>query len=338
MLPAAAVNVYLQPDLTVLAPGPLDPQSEALLAELTLPEQIGPASMRRITEASLAAAFERGLTPAEARETFERLSFTGVPQPLDYLLTSVAERIGRIVVQEHYGAEGRSRIRVALPALAETVLVDRQLQHLQLTRASASLPGDVTVLFSRLRPDHVVTAFSEARYHASLAGDPAARGLNSRGTGAASTSAVTEPTTYTGADAATELPAESPDAPAVASGGEEQAQPDSAAPDTAAIAVSAPATAATTDEAPAPHPYEALIERVFVAARTEPEAAAFTRRLELAIRDKTPVNVTAESRGQRRTFKLLPVALTDGRLRATDGPAGVERTFPVSMIVSVDPA
>lgn len=287
VLPPAATGVYLQPDLTLLAPGPLSPDAETALAELTLPEQIGPASMRRVTEASLAAAFERGLTPEFARETFARLSLTGMPQPLEYLLTSVAEHLGRIVVHGHHGNhgdEGRSRIHVAQPALAQTVLVDRQLQHLQLTLSPSERQNDVTVLFSRLRPDHVVSAFNEARYHASLAG-------------AAHAFKEPDPTVSI-----------------------QKLDTDSLDPDQTA------------------DPIEEMIDRVFDAARTEPEAAEFTRMLELAIRDKAAVRVTAEARGQQHTFTLTPVALTDGRLRATDIAAGVERTLPVSMIVAVDTA
>lgn len=298
LLPPAATGVYLQPDLTLLAPGPLDPVHEASLAALTRPEQIGPASMRRVTEASLAAAFDRGVSRESAHDTFARLSMTGVPQPLEYLLTSVSERIGRIVVHEHQGLEGRSRIRVAQSALAETALVDRQLQHLQLTRSPVAQGDQFVVLFSRLRPDHVVSAFNEARYHASLAGEAAE---------------PTEPNTPG-----------SPDLPGT----------------TGRVELTGAAGAARQAAAqdPDPDPAEAMIERVYLAARTEPAAAAFTRRLELAIRDKTAVAVTAEARGQRRTFTLTPVALTDGRLRATDVGAGVERTLPVSMIVAVEPA
>lgn len=293
LLPPAATGVYLQPDLTVLAPGPLDPASEAAVAALSQPEQIGPASMRRVTEASIAAAYDRGVTRESAHETFARLSMTGVPQPLEYLLTSVAERIGRIVVHNHQGLEGRSRIHIAQPALAETALVDRQLQHLQLTRSPHPSSDQFVVLFSRLRPDHVISAFNEARYHASLAGEaPAPGGLH---------------------------------------------DPDPA-PVPGAIETLESRTLPPTSTEQEPDPVEAMIERVYLAARTEPEAAAFTRRLELAIRDKAAVAVTAESRGQRRTFTLTPVALTDGRLRAADLGAGVERTLPVSMIVAVEPA
>ena len=303
LLPPAATGVYLQHDLTVLAPGPLDPESEAALASLTVPEQIGPASMRRITEASLAAAFDRGMTREEAHETFAQLSLTGLPQPLEYLLTSVAERIGRIVVHDHQGLEGRSRIRIAQPTLAETALVDRQLQHVQLTRSPVAQSDQSVVLFSRLRPDHVVNAFNEARYHASLASDAGEPALQQSPASSLAVGAAETPGATATPSAATEAQHQS-----------------------------------TPDQAPDPDPIDAMIERVYLAAHTEPAAAAFTRRLELAIRDKTAVAVTAEARGQRRTFTLTPVALTDGRLRATDVGAGVERTLPVSMIVAVEPA
>ena len=60
-----------------------------------------------------------------------------------------------------------------------------------------------------------------------------------------------------------------------------------------------------------------------------------TRRLELAIRDRSPVRVTAVAGKDEREFTLLPVSLKGGRLRATDQQAGVERTLPVSAITAV---
>ncbi|RGE16745.1 helicase-associated domain-containing protein [Leucobacter sp. wl10] len=274
-LPGTAPGVYVQPDLSVIVPGPLAPRDEADLTSLTVPEHIGVASTRRITEASLADALERGVTPAGAREIFERISLTGIPQPLDYLLRSLTERVGNIVVSEHTGDEGRTRIAVSRGELADTLLVDRALQHLQLQRS------DAETLTSRLRADHVLAALTDARYHAS---GP----RRERTDDAAPAAHVSE------------------------GGG---SQPDRL-----------------------PEALEELVERVHSAARSEPGTGDFTRRLELAIRDRAPVRVTAEARGQARTFVLLPASLNAGRLRATDQAAGVERTLPVSMITSVEPA
>ena len=97
-LPAVTSGIYVQPDLSIVVPGPLSPSDEAEVAALSRPEHIGIATTRRVTEASLADAIERGATADSTRGVFTRLSLTGIPQPLDYLLTSLADRGGTIVV------------------------------------------------------------------------------------------------------------------------------------------------------------------------------------------------------------------------------------------------
>ncbi|MFD5599255.1 helicase-associated domain-containing protein [Leucobacter sp. NPDC058333] len=281
-MPATADGVYVQPDLSVVVPGPLAPHDEAVLAALARPEHIGVATTRRITEASIAEAYERGLTPDSAREAFARISLTGIPQPLEYLLSSLGERVGGIVVGDYIGDEGRTRITLARPDIAATLVVDRALQHLQLQRSRTS----DTVLYSRLSPDHVLAALADARYHASSQAAVLREGVGS----------------------AQQVDASKVDAPA-------------------------------PQRSPEVHDVlDALAERVFVAARSEPGTGDFTRRLELAIRDRSAVLVTAEARGEVRTFTLLPVSVNAGRLRAADQAAGVERTLPVSMITAVEPA
>ncbi|WP_010156179.1 helicase-associated domain-containing protein, partial [Leucobacter chromiiresistens] len=316
-MPETAAGVYVQPDLSVVVPGPLPPRDEAVLVALARPEHIGVASTRRISEASIAGAYERGLTPATAREAFARISLTGIPQPLEYLLSSLGERVGGIVVSEHHGDEGRTRLAFARAELAATILVDRTLQHLQLHRTRAS----ETELFSRLSPDHVLAALADARYHASsgAAALHEAEGALDAPPEAARTD---EPETEPGADAnADGAPS---NAPRTGSG---------TAPSSAAGAA---ASAAAPDRDHSPSPQEALVDRVFTAARSEPGTGDFTRRLELAIRDRSPVRVTAESRGEVRTFTLLPVSVSAGRLRAADQSAGVERTLPITLITAVE--
>jgi len=80
---------------------------------------------------------------------------------------------------------------------------------------------------------------------------------------------------------------------------------------------------------------QAMIERVLAASAEGSGEGDLTRRLELAIRDRSPVRVTAVAGGDEREFTLLPVSLKGGRLRATDQLAGVERTLPVSAITAV---
>lgn len=266
-MPAPVPGVYIQPDLSVVVPGPLSPVDDAALTALTAPEQTGIASTRRITEATIAGALERGLDAATVRGTFERLSLTGIPQPLEYMLASIAERIRGIVVREHGGDEGRTRIDIARPELRETLLVDRALHHLQLTSGAGA------ALYSRLRADHVFAALGDARYTATFEG--------------ASPAPLVHPV---------------PEPPAQGLS-EELAQ---------------------------------LVTRVHAAARNEPGTGGFARRLELAIRDRSTVRVTASAQGRTHVFTLLPTSLDSGRLRATDAGAGVERTLPVSTITAVE--
>ena len=273
-LPAVTSGIYVQPDLSIVVPGPLSPSDEAEVAALSRPEHIGIATTRRVTEASLADAIERGATADSTRGVFTRLSLTGIPQPLDYLLTSLAERVGTIVVADHVGEEGRTRVTVSRPELGQTIFVDRSLQHVQFSPSSSN----ATVLYSRLRPEHVIAALNDARYPASMANARAAFQVPQR--------------------------ADEVEKPTDASG--------------------------LTPE------LINLVERVFLAARSEPGTGDFTRLLELAIRERGTVRVTAEARGQTHQFTLLPVSLSGGRLRATDAAAGMERTLPVSTITAVE--
>lgn len=273
-LPAVASGIYVQPDLSLVVPGPLEPSDEAEIAALSRPEHIGIATTRRVTESSLADAIDRGATADSTRSVFTRLSLTGMPQPLDYLLTSLAERVGTIVVADHVGEEGRTRVTVSRPELGQTILVDRSLQHVQFTPSSTNR----SVLFSRLRPEHVIAALNDARYPATLA--------NAR-------SPIAAPVRTDDVE------------PPADSGG--------LSPELIG-----------------------LVERVFLAARSEPGTGDFTRLLELAIRERGTVRVTAEARGQVHRFTLLPVSLSGGRLRATDVAAGMERTLPVSTITAVE--
>lgn len=81
---------------------------------------------------------------------------------------------------------------------------------------------------------------------------------------------------------------------------------------------------------------DVLAQRVF--ASSQGEHTDVTRRLELAIQLKSQVQVTAVAGSDTRNFVLTPVSIRDGRLRASDTHAGVERTLPLSAIVSVDAA
>lgn len=283
--PSPVSGVYVQPDLSVVAPGPLRPADEQRLIELADLEQLGIAAVFRLSSASLTRALDRGWTGEEAREFLEHLSLTGIPQPLAYLLDEVVARHGSIIVAAHNGDGARSRITAERPELLDAMLVDRSLQHLRLTRLERAAKP---IALSRLSPEHVAAALADARYPVTVPGShqgPAA----DRGTVQASPGLA---------------PLASPEIP---------------------------------DHAPLSPALEAMVARVSAAAESQPEAGDFVRILELAIRDRTVMDLVVHASGRDWPLRMLPHAVANGRVRGIDPGADVERTLPLASLVSVTP-
>ncbi|OUE01701.1 hypothetical protein CMMCAS08_12485 [Clavibacter michiganensis subsp. michiganensis] len=160
-LPPEVDRVYLQHDLTVVSPGPLDPAVESRLLEVADAEGRGLAATYRISAASVTRALASGATADAIRALLAEISLTGIPQPLDYLLDEAAARFGRLRVRPASPSDGAPDARSAIvsedgPLLA-TLLVDRDLAPLRLVRA-----GDA-VLTSAASPDAVDRALAAAR-------------------------------------------------------------------------------------------------------------------------------------------------------------------------------
>ena len=159
-LPRTVDGVYLQHDLTVIAPGPLAPVDDAALRSVAVLEAPGLAARYRISEDSLRRAFRAGLTRDEVVALLERLSSTGLPQPLAYLVDQVASRDGSIVVD--VGADGvGSRVHGTADQL-DLIGVDAELRQLAWER------DDLTTLVTRYPPHVVHTALEDQRYPAVL--------------------------------------------------------------------------------------------------------------------------------------------------------------------------
>jgi hypothetical protein len=286
--PAPVVGVYVQPDLSVVAPGPLCPDDERRLLELADLEQLGIAAVFRLSSASLARALDRGWSGTEAREFLEHLSLTGIPQPVAYLLDEVVSRHGSIVVAAHNGDGARSRITAERAELLEAMLVDRTLQHLRLTRLERATKP---IALSRLSPEHVAAALANARYPVTMQGSSE---------GIARSAHV------------------------------------------AATAEPLPLAPTLSGHAPLNATLEALVARVSEASTSQPEAGDFVRILELAIRDRTVMDLVVNANGRDWQIRLLPHAVANGRVRGIDPGADVERTLPLTALTSVrsatDPA
>lgn len=156
--PAEVDRVYLQPDRTVIAPGPLKPDVEVQLRQVADLTHRAIASEYRITEQSLTRARQAGMTANQILALLKSISLTGVPQPVAYLIGDLAERYGQVRVRDHGGG---TIVRALTDELADQLLVDASLRPLRLQPGSAGLTSAVSA-------PAVLTTLRESRYPASL--------------------------------------------------------------------------------------------------------------------------------------------------------------------------
>jgi hypothetical protein len=67
-----------------------------------------------------------------------------------------------------------------------------------------------------------------------------------------------------------------------------------------------------------------------------PDSDDVTRQIQLAIKNRVRLNITVStSSGDSHEFLLEPTGIANGRLRAKDRKADIERTLPLSSITAV---
>jgi Helicase conserved C-terminal domain len=148
-LPAPVDEFLIQPDLTVVVPGP--PTNE-LAHELGLAadlESTGGASVYRITEASIRRALDAGRSGTDLATLFAERSRTPVPQALRYLIDDLARRHGLL----RSGAAA-SYLRCDDEALLARVLAERGVAGLELRRIAPTVavsPAPVARVLDVLR-------------------------------------------------------------------------------------------------------------------------------------------------------------------------------------------
>ncbi|MDX2399572.1 helicase-associated domain-containing protein [Microbacterium algeriense] len=267
LLPAEVDRIFLQNDLTAIAPGPLAPALDVRLRTIAARESAAQASSYRFTTESVARAFGSGETEQSILEFLGGISLTGIPQPLSYLIGQTGQRHGLVRVSTD-DETGRTRIESADPHLIEAMAVDQSLRPLALTAHVGSLT-------TRVGRDTVYWALTDARYPATLVG---------------------------------------PDGELLVR--ERHAAP-TAAPD-----------AHADDLAP-------LIARLRSHQGPDADAAWLDRELEAAVRAKSVLRVTVGMPdGSTRELLLEATGMGGGRLRGRDRAADVERTLPVSSILT----
>jgi hypothetical protein len=134
LIPEPLDHVLVQPDLTVVAPGPLERPLARELALVAQVESTGGATVYRVTEATVRRALDAGRTSSDLHELFRTRSRTPVPQALTYLVDDVARRHGRLRV-----GTSSSYLRCDDEALLTEVLAAKQAAPLKLRRLAPTV-------------------------------------------------------------------------------------------------------------------------------------------------------------------------------------------------------
>lgn len=158
MLPTEVDKIFLQNDLSAIAPGPLAPALDVRLRGIAVRESAAQASSYRFTAESIGHALTSGESAASILDFLRDLSLTGIPQPLEYLVTQTAQRHGlvRVLTEDD---SGLTRITSPDATLLDAMGVDQSLRPLALARDAAGLT-------SRVGRDTVYWTLTDARYPA----------------------------------------------------------------------------------------------------------------------------------------------------------------------------
>ncbi len=168
LLPAPVDHVLVQADLSVVVPGPPEPELAAELEVVAELESAGGASVHRVTAASVRRALDVGYAATDLHSLFRRRSRTPVPQALTYLIDDAARKHGGL----RAGSAG-SYLRSDDEALVAEVLADKRLATLALRRLAP------TVLVSPLQLPRLLGALRDAGF-APVAEDSAGAAVLSR--------------------------------------------------------------------------------------------------------------------------------------------------------------
>ncbi|WP_237559257.1 helicase-associated domain-containing protein [Corynebacterium pilosum] len=146
LVPTEVDMVIPQADMTILAPGPLAPELQSVIESFTELESSGLASVFRVTESSVRAAFDAGRTPDELVSWLAEHTPGEVPQPMEFLIRDAARGYGQLRVGEALSfvrADDPSVVSQAVSSLSNILtLIAPQV-------AVANIP--LTQLVARLR-------------------------------------------------------------------------------------------------------------------------------------------------------------------------------------------
>ena len=128
-LPKTVDHILIQSDNTAIAPGPLEHEISQQLAMMAEIESRGGATVYRFSEATIRRALDHGKTGDEIKSFLAKTSKTAMPQPLEYLISDVAKKHGKLRV-----GNTSAFIRCEDTALISQIINDKRLEILALRR------------------------------------------------------------------------------------------------------------------------------------------------------------------------------------------------------------
>jgi len=152
-LPKPVDHILIQSDNTAIAPGPLVMEVSQILDSIADIESRGGATVFRFSESSIRRGLDHGRTGDDIKAFLKKTSKTPIPQPLDYLITDIAKRHGRLRV----GA-ANTYVRCEDPALIAEILSDKKLEALRFRKLASE------VLISEVAAHEVILALRAASY------------------------------------------------------------------------------------------------------------------------------------------------------------------------------
>ena len=152
-LPKTVDHILIQSDNTAIAPGPLEIEVARELDSIADIESRGGATVYRFSESSVRRGLDHGKTGEEIKEFLRKTSKTAMPQPLEYLITDVAKRHGRLRV----GNTG-AYIRCEDSSIITQILNDKKIEHLVFRRIAPE------VLVSEIEATEIMIGLRAAGY------------------------------------------------------------------------------------------------------------------------------------------------------------------------------
>jgi hypothetical protein len=128
-LPKPVDHILIQADNSAVAPGPLLPELASEMGTIADIESRGGATVYRFSEASIRRGLDHGKTGDQIKTFLSKCSKTPIPQPLEYLISDVAKRHGRLRV-----GSAHTYIRCEDEGLIQQILHDKKCEHLRLRK------------------------------------------------------------------------------------------------------------------------------------------------------------------------------------------------------------